>query len=92
MDDPWLGYTWDFYGWPGYVDYPEECDEAVKEDSAARRPVRFVPAESAASSPARTALSRLLLKIRARFRGTRSERPARAGAHGQELSLGADRP
>jgi hypothetical protein len=92
VDDPWLGYMRDFYESPGYVDYPEECDEGVKEDRVARRRARYFPAQAPASSNARPALSRLLLDLVARFRGARPERATRSAVGGQELSLGADRP
>lgn len=91
MDDEWLGYMWDFYGWPGYGEYPEEFDEGMKEARAKARSVRIVPDESATPSTFRPALSRLLLGFVARLRGAPSDRPAAAAGRGRELSLGADR-
>jgi len=91
MDDEWQAYMWDFYGWPGYAEYPEEFDEGIQEDRAKARPVRIVADESASSSTFRPALSRLLLGFVARLRGARPDRPAAAAGRGQGLSLGADR-
>jgi hypothetical protein len=91
-DDGWLGYMWDFYGWPGYLEYPEEFDEGVKEERADRRAVRVIPDAAAASHATRPALSRLLLAFVARFKRARPPRAASVAARGRELSLGADRP
>ena len=86
MDEEGLGYMWDFYGSPGYADYPEECDEGVKEDRV-KRPARIVP--DAARPAPRSALSRLILGFAARFRRPEVQSAARRG---QDLYFEADRP
>jgi hypothetical protein len=89
MDEEGLGYMWDFYGSPGYADYPEECDEGIKEDRVQQRPARIVPDGAAARPAPRSALSRLILGFAARFRRPEVQS---AAPRGQELYFEADRP